>query len=402
MAAAKSRTDRPAKLTIALVGGGSGGHITPLLAVAEELKKQQPDVKLVYIGQTGDRLLDVPQKHHTVSKTYSIRAGKFRRYHGEGLKQLLDIKTFLKNVRDFFYFLMGTWQAYWLLGRVKPDIIFVKGGFVGVPVGLAAAKRHIPFITHDSDAIPGLANLIIARWATEHAVALPKSVYKKYPASKTHTVGVPVDNSYRRVTDDLKASYQKELGIEKGSKVIFITGGGNGALRLNEAVLTAVAPLLKADPKLFVIHGTGREHEAVFKQYYKDTFTKDELKRTLVKGFFVNDLYKHSGAADIVITRAGATNLAEFAMQQKCCIIVPNPQLTGGHQTKNANYLSDQKAAVVLYDDAVTAQPDVLGKVITDLLANPAERAKLSQNLGKFAQPRAAKELAQLLLETVA
>ena len=136
MAAAKSLTaHQPANLTIALVGGGSGGHITPLLAVAEELKKQNPAVKLVYIGQTGDKLLDVPQQHKAVDTTYDIRAGKFRRYHGEGLKQLLDIKTILKNIRDLFYVLIGLWQAFWLLGKIKPDVIFVKGGFVGVPVG---------------------------------------------------------------------------------------------------------------------------------------------------------------------------------------------------------------------------------------------------------------------------
>src|SRR5690348_16104054 len=98
MAVVKSHTDHQAKPTITLVGGGSGGHITPLLAVAEELKQLRPGIDLIYIGQKGDKLIDIPQQHHAVSHTYSIRAGKFRRYHGEGLRQLLDFKTMLKNI----------------------------------------------------------------------------------------------------------------------------------------------------------------------------------------------------------------------------------------------------------------------------------------------------------------
>lgn len=400
MVTAKSHTDHQTKLKIALVGGGSGGHITPLLAVAEELKRQRPDVELIYIGQKGDKLLDVPQQHQAVSYTYSIRAGKFRRYHGEGLKQLLDIKTLLRNILDFFYVLIGTVQAWLLLGKTKPDLIFIKGGFVGVPVGLMAALRRIPYITHDSDALPGLANRIIAHWALLHAVALPKTIYK-YPADRTHTVGVPVNSAFRRVTKETKLSYRQELGLTPEQQVIFVTGGGMGALRLNHAVIDAVVPLLRANSNLYIIHASGRAHEAQTEQLYAQKLREQELSRVLVKGFFVNDLYKHSGAADVIITRAGATNLAEFATQQKCCIIVPNPQLTGGHQSKNAEYLAKQKAALVLPDEKVVANPKVLTAALAQLLTSPKERKLLAENLGGFARPRASRELAQLLLEAV-
>lgn len=402
MAAVKFHIDhQPASLTIGLVGGGSGGHITPLLAVAEELKKIRPDAKLVYIGQTRDKLLDIPGAHKAIDNIYSIRAGKFRRYHGEGLKQLLDIKTFVKNVRDFFYVLVGTYQAFHLLGILKPSAIFIRGGYVGVPVGLAARLRHIPYITHDSDAIPSLANKIIAKRAALNAVALPKSVYA-YPAEKTFTVGVPINTSFAPVSKKLKAEYRRSLNLEADCQVVFVTGGGNGAQRLNEAVVQAVTPLLKANSKLYIIHASGREHEAATEQLYDQALEKSEQSRVQVKGFFVNDLYKHSGAADVIITRAGATNLAEFAAQQKCCIIVPNPQLTGGHQTKNADYLAKQKAAVVLSDEAVVSRPQLLTDKLNQLLDNPTKRQQLAKNLSKFANPRASKELAQLILETVA
>src|SRR5438046_1939033 len=133
--------------TIILTGGGSGGHITPILAVAVELKRQRPNAHIVYVGQRGDLLGDIPQKHPAIDEVRTIWAGKFRRYHGEGWKQLLDVATLLRNLRDFFYVIIGFWQSRHLLKELQPAVIFIKGGFVGVPVGLAAATKHIPYIT---------------------------------------------------------------------------------------------------------------------------------------------------------------------------------------------------------------------------------------------------------------
>lgn len=390
------------KLKIVLTGGGSGGHITPLLAVAEELKKLKPEAKLIFIGQKGDRLSDVPAKHKLISSAYFVRAGKFRRYHGEGIKQLLDIKTMFKNIRDFFYVIVGVWQSLKLLKKIRPDIIFVKGGFVGVPVGLSAAWLHIPYVTHDSDALPGLANRIISRWAAAHAVALPKDAYS-YPKDKTFTVGVPVNAKFRPVSSGLQKEYKKKLGLKPDGKVLLITGGGNGAQRLNEAI-TEISPiLLNSSPELYIIHATGREHEQAVKTGYAQQLKdKSLLKRINVKGYFVDDLYINSGAADLIVTRAGATNIAELAAQHKACIIVPNPILTGGHQLKNAKYLTDFKAAIIFDDNDLANKAQDLARVILDLLNDSKRLQNLGENLAHFAKPRAAKELAELLIDTIA
>lgn len=206
-----------------MTGGGSGGHITPILAVAHELKILQPDVRIIYVGQRGDALADVPARHPSIDEVHSVSAGKLRRYHSEGLKQLLDVRTVLLNARDVFRVLAGIVQSYRLLKRLKPDVIFIKGGFVGVPVGLAAAGLKIPFITHDSDAIPGLANRIIARWARKHAVALPAEVYS-YDPSRTVTVGVPVIHEYTRVTPETQRQYKQEIGLSDDAQLLFIIG----------------------------------------------------------------------------------------------------------------------------------------------------------------------------------
>jgi UDP-N-acetylglucosamine--N-acetylmuramyl-(pentapeptide) pyrophosphoryl-undecaprenol N-acetylglucosamine transferase len=178
-------------MTIVVTGAGSGGHITPVLAVAHELKKQQEDIRIVYIGQKGDSLADVPAADQNIDEVFLIQAGKLRRYHGEGWRQLLDLPTMWKNIRDAGRVVVGLFQSFNLLRKIRPEVIFIKGGFVGVPVGLAAAVLRIPYITHDSDALPGLANRIIAPWAKKHAVGLPKEVYS-YPPDKTITVGVPL------------------------------------------------------------------------------------------------------------------------------------------------------------------------------------------------------------------
>jgi len=383
--------------TIVLTGAGSGGHITPVLAVASEIKRLQPDSCLIYIGQKGDRLGDIPAKHLAIDKVYTVRAGKFRRYHGEGWRQLLDIPTWFLNFRDFFYVLAGIYQSRQLLSELRPDVIFIKGGFVGVPVGLAAAKLHIPYVTHDSDAVPGLANRIISRWAVKHAVALPAKVYN-YPAAKTVTTGIPLRGDFTPVTEDLKKRYRTKLKLPAKAKVLFVIGGGLGSQRVNAAVAAAVPHLLREFPDLYVIHGAGRDNQTELEKLYADKLSSAERQRLKVHGY-IEDVHNYGGAADLIITRAGATNLAEFALQGKACIVVPSPFLAGGHQLKNARYLEEQGAAVVLSESDLAADPNRLAAQVSKLLDNPAEQRQLGRRLAKFAKPDASQNLARLILE---
>jgi len=115
-----------------------------VLAVAHELKRANPNIEIIYAIGKGDKLAHLPQEDDSVARVQSILSGKFRRYHGEGWKQVLDVSTLLKNIRDFFFVLIGIGQSILFLHREKPDVIFIKGGFVGVPIGLAAAVLRIP------------------------------------------------------------------------------------------------------------------------------------------------------------------------------------------------------------------------------------------------------------------
>jgi UDP-N-acetylglucosamine--N-acetylmuramyl-(pentapeptide) pyrophosphoryl-undecaprenol N-acetylglucosamine transferase len=384
-------------MTIVVTGGGSGGHITPLLAVAHELKKQHKDVQIVYVGQKGDGLSDIPAHDPNIDAVHLVRAGKFRRYHGEGLKQLLDLPTMFKNLRDAVWVVIGLCQSFRLLRKLKPEVVFVKGGFVGVPVGLAAALLRIPYVTHDSDALPGLANRIIAKWAAKHTVALPKEVYS-YPADKTITVGVPLVHHYKPFSDQEVKAARKQIDVPAEGKLILVTGGGLGAQRLNAAMANCVPELLERYKDLTIVQVAGRNNEAELRQLYKKELPAGLASRVHVKGF-ISNMHQYSGAADLVVTRAGATSMAEFAAQQKACIVVPNPLLTGGHQLKNAKVLADRRAIRLVSEDKLSQDGRALMPAIVDLLDHPDRAAQLGRSLGQFAEPDSAKRLAMVLLE---
>lgn len=351
----------------------------------------------MYVIGKNDSLIDIPSSHSSIDQVVTVRAGKFRRYHGKGLRQLLDIPTLLKNIRDFFYVVAGVWQSYRLIGKLKPAAVFIKGGFVGVPVGLAAAMRRVPFVTHDSDTVPGLANRIIARWAALHAVAMPVKYYP-YPKDKTIQVGLPIDSRFAQYSSTQKDRYREQLHVPKSALAICITGGGLGAQPINEAIVKVAPQLMEAYPELHIFHIAGRKHEDGVKSGYEQVLTPDQLKRVEIKGF-IKDLYVYNGAADVIVCRAGASGLAEFAAQHKACVVIPNPFLTGGHQLKNAEVLRDQKAAVILDDAGLREDPFVLERALQGLLSSPAQRKELETAIGHLADVKADTTLAETILK---
>lgn len=374
-----------------MTGGGSGGHITPILAIADELKRRDPDTQIIYIGQKGDTLADLPARSPDIDAVYSVSAGKLRRYADEGWRQLLNVRVQLLNIRDVFRTLAGLWQSYWLLRTLQPDVIFSRGGFVSVPVTLGGHLSGVPYVTHDSDSVPSLANRLIARWAHTHAVALPIEMYP-YPAAKTVQVGVPVSSKYQPVTPALRERYRKALGL-KYKQIVFLTGGGNGARALNEGMVANVRYLLGTFPELAIVHVAGRAHETGVSAAYDALQLGAARDRVQVHGF-VHDLYQYSGAADVVVSRSGATTLAEFAAQGLACIVVPAAQL--GWDVKNAQALADRGAVIKLSGDQVE-QPERLGRTIGDLLSDELRREKIAHTFASYARPHAAADLADML-----
>lgn len=376
-----------------MTGGGSGGHITPLLSLAHALRNKTA-CRLIYIGLSGDKIDKLKDRYNVFDETYYIKAGKFRRYHGETTaRRLLDIKTWWLNFRDFFRFLAGTLSAWRLMSRIKPDVLFVKGGFVGVPAGIAAKLHGVPIVTHDSDAVAGLANRLVGRWAVVHATGMPAKFYR-YPKDSIRYVGIPVDERITPVNTSLQQEYKGRLGLSPDSTVLLIAGGGLGAQSINKLILETAEQLLKSNPSLHILHITGAQNEASVNNAYLKL--PPELSGRVTAVGFSSDFYQYSGAADLIVTRAGATALAEFATQQKACLVIPSPHLAGGHQLKNAEQLKTTGAAVVLPNNAA---PSEFSKAVNKLLTAPQIRVELAGKLAQTARPGAADNLAEIILD---
>lgn len=378
-------------MKIVLTGGGTGGHVTPLLAVAKEIAARHPRAELYAVCEKNSPFAHLLREDPVFTGVFEVRAGKLRRYGGQKWWQtLLDVKTIAWNVRDSFFVLAGLVQARRLLKRLQPDAIFIKGGFVGVPIGYAASRLKIPFITHDSDTTPGLANRLVARWAALHATGMPAEFYP-YPPDKTVFTGIPISGEYHAVSDAEQKTLKHEIGLSGCKEVIAVTGGSQGADKLNTAFGAIVSRLMQQRPGLGIIHIVGSKNETKMQRFYESELLADERRRILVKGF-VNDLYRYTGAADVVISRASATTVAELGLQQKACIVVP-ADLAGGHQAINARHLADKNAVVVVAE----GDSEALFGDSMQLLDDPGKRLKLSEHLANNSKSGAAQRIAELV-----
>ncbi len=320
-------------------------------------------------------------------------AGKLRRYHHGGLLSIINPKTIYFNIRDFFKTIFGIIKAFFILKKIKPDVVFVKGGYISVPVGLSAAMLKIPYVTHDSDILPGLANRVISKWAAAHAVAMPAELYN-YPKAKTFFTGVPLMQEYTggRLT---KNGSRNILNIPTDNKVVFIAGGGLGATIINQAVYKNLADLLK-DEKLYIIHQTGEKNLSQSSSEISK-LPPSYSSRYMAAGF-INNMWDYLSAADVVVTRAGATTIAECSALSKPIILVPNPYLTGGHQSKNAEHLVSEKAALEVNEADIDNSQHGLVAALNLLINDLPLQQLISKNLHNLAKPNATRELAALII----
>lgn len=366
------------------------------MAVINELTKHDPKLKAYFVTDKnfGSQASQIMSKATVPVKTKQIFAGKFRRYHKMSvLRQILDIKTVLLNIRDLFYTAIGFIQSLILLIRIKPDVVFTKGGFVCMPVGIAANMLRIPVVVHDSDAHPGFTNRVVAKHATSIATGSPLENYN-YPKGRTRYVGIPVSSNFHPVTDTQKQKLKAALGLHNTKKpLVVVTGGGLGARNINRTITTIAPQLLK---EAAIVHVTG---DAGYKEVVSQA---PEDIDYIIKPFVSSGMAPVFGAADVVITRAGATTMQELAAMAKPVIIIPNPLLTGGHQLKNAAVYQKDKAALIVDEDKLVVNPLLLLKAVRMLIKSPEKANLLGKRLYSFARPDAAVDTAALIAEAAA
>ncbi len=335
-----------------------------------------------------------------ISKQHRILAGKFRRFHGRGvLWYLAHPSLILRNIRDIFYVFIGIVQSLFLLIIWRPDVVFVKGGYVGLPVGISAGLLMIPIVTHDSDAIPGLTNRIVSRFAKKMAVAMPAETYKNfYPINKVIETGVPVREDFIKGVMGKSINKAKiGLGVKPNDKLLTIVGGSQGAVRLNNAFLQCLPNILTKNKNLKIYWATGKsQYKEIQHKVASNKLLNDKVE---VKPFFDNlaDIFI---ASDLVVSRSGATTLAELAIVGTPTILVPNPVLTGGHQSINAKVFSSKNACLVVTELEIDKDSKYLGYIIDDVINNAKQLSNLSQNISDFAHPKASAELAEIILSS--
>jgi UDP-N-acetylglucosamine--N-acetylmuramyl-(pentapeptide) pyrophosphoryl-undecaprenol N-acetylglucosamine transferase len=378
-------------MKILAVGGGSGGHVTPVVAVLKEIRAQKPHAELRFWCDTKF----APQARATVAAfdatipVHTIVAGKFRRYyHLTVFQQLTWPSLVLQNIGDAFKVVAGFIQSFFKLIIWRPDVVFTKGGYVCLPVGLAAHLLRIPLVIHDSDAHPGLTNRVLSKWATAIGTGAPLEYYP-YPAARTKYVGIPIAAEFHPYTTFEQIAAKKEWGIATDRPLIVVTGGGLGAARVNEVVAETLHSLQQLG-SVVLVAGAGQYDEL------RSLMPADSEHFQLYP--FVTNMHSLLGAADIVVTRAGATTILELAALEKPTILIPNGKLTGGHQLKNAAVYEKAATVTVLNEDALDENKKLLAQEIKLLLSEPEATKAMAHRFKAFSKPDAAKDMAALIL----
>ena len=321
---------------------------------------------------------------------HTIMAGKLRRYnHVSIARQLFWPSVVLLNIRDSFLVGLGFLQSIVKLIIWRPDVVFTKGGFVCLPVGIAARILRIPLVIHDSDAHPGLTNRVLGKWATSIATGAPLEYYS-YPAAKSRYVGIPISSEFHEFSDKERLLAKSKWGISEQYPLIVVTGGGLGAGRINNVVTLMLDNLLKLG-SLVLISGTGQYDEL-------RSITPPNDNRFQLHSFISKDMASLLGAADVVIARAGATTILELAALAKPTILVPNGKLTGGHQLKNAAVYLKKGAVMIVDDNEMLDNPQILVSAVSDILSNPEQARQMAQSFKSFVRPNAARDVADMII----
>jgi UDP-N-acetylglucosamine--N-acetylmuramyl-(pentapeptide) pyrophosphoryl-undecaprenol N-acetylglucosamine transferase len=274
----------------------------------------------------------------------------------------------------------------------RPDVVFTKGGYVCLPVGLAAKILGIPLVIHDSDAHPGLTNRILAKWATAIATGAPLEYYS-YPKTISRYVGIPISNEFHPFSDDEKIAAKESWGIAVDHPLIVVTGGGLGATRINNVVTETLKELLKLG-SVVLVAGAGQYDEL-------RSLTPPNSDRFQLHAFVSNGMPALLGGADVVVARAGATTILELAALGTPTILVPNAKLTGGHQLKNAAVYADAGAVKIVDEDEMIARPILLRHAISEILIETSQSEAMTKKFLQFARPNAAKDMADMILQAV-
>ena len=379
------------EIRILLTGGGTGGHIYPLVAVAQKLQ----GTKLHYFGDPGLFHNYLESNGIIVHK---IVSSKFRRYFS------------LLNFLDFFKFGFGIFQSLWKIFWIMPNVTFSKGGPGSLAVILVCKFYKIPIIIHESDSIPGLTNLISAKYASkiELAFAETKEYFEKTAAkAEINVVGQPVREEL--LAEDDSTAAKKSFGFHPEKPVILVVGGSQGAEKINDFILEYLENITS---KFQILHSVGANNYEQYKLEFD--FANKDINPELLKNYRFAPYFYTSGeavteekrslkdaydAADIVVSRAGASAIFEIAARGKPSILIPLSTSANGHQEQNAYIYGKTGAAIVIEEENFLE--NIFINEISKIFSDKEAMAKMSSAARDFYKPDAAQKISDDIISII-
>ncbi|MBR1465044.1 MAG: undecaprenyldiphospho-muramoylpentapeptide beta-N-acetylglucosaminyltransferase [Bacteroidaceae bacterium] len=358
-------------LKVIVSGGGTGGHIFPAISIANAIKELYPDTEILFVGAEGRMEMQrVPDAGY---KIIGLPIQGFNR------------KNPFKNIAVLFKIWKSQRMAKKIITDFQPDVAVGVGGYASGPLLNQAAKMGVPTLIQEQNSYAGVTNKLLAKKAKRICVAY-EGMERFFPKEKILMTGNPVRQNLTQV-QLTKEEAKKALGLQPGKKTILVIGGSLGARTVNESILQHLQDIRNAsDVQILWQHGK------FYAEEIKAALDKADKVDNLTATAFIKDMDKAYAAADLVISRAGASSISEICLLEKPSILVPSPNVAEDHQTKNALALSDKGAAILVRD------ADAREKLVEVALTTVKDEAKLQSiaaNAGKMAFRESAKVIAQ-------
>lgn len=352
---------------IIISGGGTGGHIYPALAIADEIRRRNPECEILFVGANGRMEMEkVPQAGYPI-EGLDI-AGLERKIFSK--KNLGFLSRVIRSIR----------KSKQIIKDFSPQAAIGVGGYASGPLLFAAAKRNIPTLIQEQNSYPGITNKILSKRVDRICTGF-EDMTKWFPKEKTVYTGNPLRNVIGR--SEINPTDYQEFGLIPGKKTLFVMGGSLGAKSLNDAVKEAAPQWKKEEIQVLWQTGT-RFLESNTK------FVADNQHTHLHPVGFISSMNKAYGIADIIVSRAGAMSIAELAMIAKPTILVPSPHVAEDHQTHNAKAMTDSGAALLIKDaDVINA----LGAAASALMRDETRKTQMCNYMQVFAKPQAAAQV---------
>lgn len=355
-----------------MAAGGTGGHIYPALAVAEALHEKHPQSELVFVGSGGLERDLVPESGIGFAAYHDVQGGPVA---GVSLGRKLLSAAQLS---------LGTLQALGLLWRYRPQVLLLTGGWCGLPVALAARLMRVPALIYLPDIEPGSTIRLLQRFARRVAVTVPDAG-RYFPAGKAVVTGYPLR---REVTQATREAGIAHFGLDPARRTLLVFGGSRGARSINRALLAIVPDLLRDGWQ--IIHVTGTLD---WPEVEAERARLGDVAGYLAYPYLHHEMGLAFAAADLAVSRSGASTLAEFPLFGLPAILVPYPH-AWRYQKVNADYLAERGAAQVMEDARMTTE---LLPVIRQITTDPARLAQMRDCAAALAQPDGAERIAEEL-----